>query len=781
MARAHTHSPTKKPKRPTTSANRRVQDETPKRWLTLGRMLRVCLMLALIGAASVAGIFYYYGQDPTLPQIGAIKAGYQPESVTRILDRKGILIGETSAERRTVVPFEKFPKVLVHAVVDAEDAEFFNHRGLDYIGMLRAFLVNLRAQRFVQGGSTITQQVVKTFFLTPERTLKRKLQEVILARRLENELTKEDILFLYLNQIYFGHGRYGVQEASRFFFQKDVSELSIGEAALLAGLPQAPNRLSPLRHPERAKKRQSYVLKEMVKRGHLDETTAQKLIDAPLAIAKDRQTYYNVCAEVNEIVRDYLFKAFGEAKMKTLGLTVRTTIDAALQKAAREAVQAGLRAIDQRNRFGEPVTVLKPKDHARKIAALKQRQTHFKEGHVYEAIVLRTDDSEQMLHVTLGGEETAIEFDHPRYMDAKRKLSKRFPSGSVIRLVYSGGQFQFLGGPEAALVALDPVTGDVLAMVGGYQMQPGQFNRALRALRQPGSSFKPFVYGAAIETGRYTPATIVDDSPVVFKDWEPKNFDGIHRGPIRLREGLTHSINTVSAKIVSDIGVNAVRNFAERLGIRSPLGQDLSLALGSSVVTVGEMARAYAAIANGGNRIDPRYVLEVSNEPIAGSAPEPVISPETAFLLTSLMQSVIDEGTGQKARSLGHLIAGKTGTTNDQLDAWFIGFTPTLVTAVWVGFDLPRSLGRKETGAHAALPIWLTFMQHALKGKPRLPFKQPAGIVVERIDPQTGLLAPESSTTAIEEFFASGTEPKETAPSGDDVDPNLILLNPVEP
>jgi len=738
------------------------------------------LTAGLLGVGALAGLFYYYGRDPKLPAIENVR-DYRPNTVTRIFDREDRLIGEVSVERRTTVPYSRIPKLLVRAVLAAEDADFFKHRGLDYTGMLRAFFANLRAGKFVQGGSTITQQVVKTFFLSPARTVRRKMQEVILARRLESELTKEEILYLYLNQIYLGHGRYGVQEASRFYFGRDVDKLELSQIALLAGLPQSPERLSPFKHPERAKRRQMYVLKQMQQQKVITAAQARRAIEAPIKVVRNRRPYYNVAPEVTDIVRGELVQAFGEQKLATLGVEVHTSVDAKLQELARDAVQWGLRAIDARQGFRKPIRHLKGKRLKRTLARLEKRHRggSFTAGKRYQAVVTRVDDKEGELTIDLGVRKAQVVLEQSgRYNPQGHAPSKRFREGDLIWVTPEGEQFRFDGGPEAAMVVMEPRSGEVLALVGGYDFVPGSFDRAVAARRQPGSAFKPFVYAAALDSGKYTPATIVDDAPVVIGGWEPKNFEGTYRGPVRLRLGLAHSINTVAARLIDAVGVEPVRKLAASMGIGTPLGEDLSLALGTSEVRPIDLATAYCAIDNGGMRVEPRYITRIGKEPTRPPEPREALRPEVAFVLTSMMQSVVQEGTATRARQLRRPVAGKTGTTNGQRDAWFAGFTPQLVAVVWVGFDEPRSLGRHETGGRAALPIWVRFMNAALKGKPKLPFKQPAHVVVQRIDPATGLLAPEGTTDVLEEYFVEGTEPKETAPSPDQVNPDTILMNP---
>ncbi|MFH1132606.1 MAG: transglycosylase domain-containing protein, partial [Pseudomonadota bacterium] len=454
-------------------------------------------VLSLVGAGVLAGVFFYVDADRELPRMSSIHE-YKPKAVTRIYDRNGIVIGEISAERRTVVPFARIPEILVKAVVAAEDADFYTHRGLDYMGMLRAFFANLRAGRFVQGGSTITQQVVKTFFLSPDRKIKRKMQEVILARRLESELPKNEILGLYLNQIYFGHGRYGVQEASQYFFGKDVERLDIAEAAMLAGLPQSPERLSPLKHPRRAKSRQVYVLEEMTKGGYLDKTTAKEVAEKPIQVVRHVRPYYNAAPEITDLVRYELIEKHGEDKLATMGLSVRASVDVKLQLMAKEALQQGLRALDARHGYRGRVKNLNEKKRDRMLRWLSRKQKETKEGEHYQGIVVEVDDEDESLEVNLGSKKVKALVDDERYNPNKNVPSKRFAPGDLIWVRAGRDAFRFDGGPQGAMVVMDSRNGDVLAMVGGYDFSPGDFNRATRALRQPGSAFKPFVYAAAL-------------------------------------------------------------------------------------------------------------------------------------------------------------------------------------------------------------------------------------------------------------------------------------------
>lgn len=735
----------------------------------------------VVGGLAVGAALLYYGADPRLPRITSLR-DYRPRLVTTVVDRHGALLGELGQERRTVVPLEGMPPLLVQAVVAAEDAAFFQHRGLDYLGMLRALGANLRAGQFVQGGSTITQQVVKTFFLTPERTIRRKIQEVLLSQRLEQQLGKREILALYLNQIYFGHGRYGVQEASRFFFAKEVAQLGLAECALLAGLPQAPQRLSPLRHPERAKRRQAYVLRRMAELGFISPQVAQRIEAESIRVVRRKRPFLGVAPEVMDIVRERLLEAFAADRLDSLGLRVQTTIDGALQTAAREALRWGLQAIDLRHGWGSARRPLSAAQARRWRRRAGREQAQPGPGQEREALVVSVDDDKRRLIVDLGRRRAEVALDDARYDTPGVPPSRRFTPGALLRVrVAEGERFVFDPGPQGAVVALDPRTGEVLALVGGYDQRAGAFDRARAAQRQPGSAFKPFVYAAAIDSGRYTPATLIEDAPAVYGSWTPRNFDDTYLGPVRLRLALAHSLNSVTVRLLDELGVGPVRELARRLGIASTLGNDLSLALGSYGVRPLEIAAAYAAFANGGRRVEPRFISRLGASTIAAGEAQPTLRPEVAYVVQSMMQSVVTEGTATAALALGRPVAGKTGTTNDHKDAWFIGFTPQLLVAVWVGFDNPRPLGRGETGGRAALPIWLRVMREALRGQPKLPFPQPAGVVQQRIDPRSGLLAAPGAVEAIDEVFVQGTEPQQQAPEPEQVDPGTVMMDPPSP
>ncbi len=741
------------------------------------------LGLVVIAAGTLGVAFLVVAYDPDLPRIQRL-GDYDPPRATKIYFADGALLGEIFRERRTVVAMERIPRLLVQAVVAAEDAQFYRHAGLDYAGMLRAFFANLRAGRFAQGGSTITQQVVKTFFLSPERTLRRKMQEVILARRLERALAKDEILHLYLNQIYLGHGRYGFEEAARFYFGHSIEKLSLAEAALLAGLPQAPEALTPLRHPDRAKRRQVYVLEQMEKLGAVDAASARAAREAALPLARTPSlTASPVQApEIVDWVQALLAERYGADRVPYLGARVRTSIDAAMQSQARAALEQGLRALDERQGYRKPLRHLEGKAIAKQLERLRQSR-----GPTVEALVIEVDTKSRTARLDLGTRQATLDLTaEPRFAAGKSGENPPLRSGDVLRVRAAperGKDAVALDmGPQGALVAIEPSTGQVRALVGGYGFHAGGFDRARQARRQPGSAFKPITYAAAIESGRFTAATVLVDSPEVFASWKPRNYDATSfRGPLRLRVALADSVNTIAVKLLGEVGVEATIATARRLGIASPLDRNLSLALGASAVTPLELASAFGTFAAGGRRTEPSFVVEIDGRLEPASAKRSAISAQAAYVMVDLLRSVIEDGTGRAARRVARPAAGKTGTSDDHKDAWFVGFTPDLCAAVWIGFDEPRPLGKGEAGGRAAVPIWTDFMLGAHAGRPARAFRQPAGIVSVRIDPATGLRAPPEMAEAIDEIFVSGTEPVEVAPSAGEIDAETFLLEQMKP
>jgi penicillin-binding protein 1A len=748
------------------------------------------LALSAIFAATIALLFWIWGSDSKLPTIAKL-SDYRPAQVSRVLASDGSVIGEIYTQRRSFVPYERIPKSLIHALVSAEDADFFEHEGIDYLGMVRALFVNLKEGETVQGASTITQQVVKNLLLSRERTLKRKVQEIILSRRLESSLSKDEILTLYANEIYFGHGRYGVQEAARFYFGKDVDKLDVGEVAMLAGLPQGPEILSP-KKPEnrnRAKRRQMYVLEQMVANGYLEPKVAQKFMKEPIRIISEPYPKLGLAPEWVDVARAALVEKYGTEEVDRAGVTVVATLDLEVQMAAQAALRAGLRAYDKRQKYGMPVVRLKKEKVAGELATLKKRLPRGGPvgGDEYRAVVLETHDEDGgELAVDLGGWTASVLLGgrgDERFNPDGKKASDRFAAGDVVRVMMPRDAappprkarnehvVQLAGGPEGAVVVIEPRTRRVLAVVGGYAFSPGDFNRATMARRQAGSTFKPFVYAAAIDGGEMTPATIVNDAPEVYDLWKPENYEkGEFEGPVRIRHALAKSINTVAIRVTNDIGPERVAKMARDMGVVSPLPTTLSIALGSGEVTPLELTNAFATFAAGGKTAPPQVLRKIGDQAVDPVALTQAIRPEVAFVVTDMMRSVVTEGTAAAAsKALKMDVVGKTGTSNSARDAWFVGMTGELVVGVWIGFDdFKRPLGRGEAGGKTALPVFIDVMKKV--GGKGGGFGRPSGVVDAVIDRKTGLLAPDGAPekTTLREVFLAGTAPTEVAPAAGD-------------
>ncbi len=754
------------------------------RWLK--RIALLVVGTVVLGGVALAGLFLFYARD--LPSLQAIRE-FQPKQMMRVLDRNGQVIGELGEERRTLVPLAEIPKHMVQAVVAAEDATFFENPGLDIKGVVKAFVENVIQRKRAPGRSTITQQVVKLLLLSPERTVARKIKELALAYRLTNSLSKNEIMETYLNQIYYGHGRYGCEEAAQYFFGKSVRKVDTGEAALLAGIPQLPERLSPIKHPEAAKTRQRYVLGRMAELGFLPQAKAEQLAKSPIKIVRT-ETSVAEAPEVTSLASHAAYDHLGADAYATQGGNVDTTIDLKLQQFARQALEKGLEALDARQGYTKPLRRLKGKaldafvdqtgkrlgkdDAARRKALLT--------GRILEAVVARVDKATAtnppLLQLNAGGVPMVVDLSREdRYAKGKPALSERFAAGDVVRVKAIGAPgpnsddaipAQLELGPQAAMVVLDVATGELRALVGGYGYRASQFDRSQQARRQPGSAFKPFVFATAIASRRFTAASVMNDAPEVYDLWKPKNYEKENfRGPVRLREALAHSINTVAIRLLSEVGVPALKDVTTRMGITSAITDEmgLSLALGSLTVTPFELAQAYLPLFNGGMRVVPRVVVRVAGEDTPPPLePTRALDSETAFVVLSMMKSVVTEGTGRAATSLGRPVSGKTGTSNGQRDAWFVGGTPDLLAAVWVGFDDMQMLGRGETGGGAALPMWVDFMTKASAGQPVRDFPQPPSIEVQTIDRKTGLLAAPGGE-GIEEVFIHGTAPVDSAPA----------------
>ena len=764
----------------------------PRRTAGFGRTVRnflLFLVVVVVLAAGAAASLIYWDVTTSLPPLDKL-AQYRPPVATQLLADDGTVIGEFYFEKRYLVPIERIPERVRNAFLAAEDDGFYRHGGVDPLSIVRAFINNAVAGGKVQGGSTITQQVVKSLLLTPQKSYERKLKEVFLALRLERQLSKNQILYLYLNHIYLGSGAYGVAAAAQEYFGKSVEGLSLGEAALLAGLPQAPSRYSPFTHWPRAKARQRYVLDRMADVHFITREDAAAAMREPLALASRKGSYVAAPYYV-EHVRRLLEERYGATAVYALGLRVHTGLNLRMQAAAEAALRDALTELSVREHYGGTLRHLSAADAESFLRTQRQAigERPLERGGTYEAVVTGTSGFAKARDGTKRPPSVRVQVGRFRgallpSATQKTAPAETFHTGDVIRVrladaqLGTGGaaidayQFALDQEPpvEGAFVALEPSTGTVRALVGGYDFDSSQFNRAVQGARQPGSAFKPLVYAAALDR-QFTPATIIVDEPISFQDhnaiWMPHNYEEKYFGPTRLREALAFSRNVVTVKVATRIGIKYLVKYIHALGIHSPLAPNLSLALGSSEVTLLNLAAAYGVFANQGLRVEPRFITQITDSQgnvIDENMPktEQVISPETAYLITSMLQSVIDHGTGRRAKDLGRPAAGKTGTTNDMNDAWFIGYTPQLLAGVWVGFDEKRTLGKGETGGHIAAPIWERFMERALEGEPILDFPVPAGISFVWIDPHTGQRIP-PGTGGLLECFRRGTEPSVVA------------------
>ena len=756
------------------------------------------LAIFFVICSAAAGVALYYSISKDLPKIASL-SDYHPSIITSVYSDDNRKIAEFFKERRIVMPLSQMPSMLVDAFVAAEDSRFYKHQGIDFISIIRAFFKNLEAGHIVQGGSTITQQVTKSFLLTPERSYKRKLKEAILAYRIDKKISKEDVLYLYLNQIYLGHGAYGVQAASENYFGKSVNDLNLAECSMLAGLPQAPSKYSPFRHPERAKQRQIYVLNRMVEEGYIDNIQATEAINTQLDIKPRRNLYIEEIPFYTEHVRRHIDNKYGTDALYTQGLQVYTAVNIEMQKIARREIQKGLFELDKRSGFRGPLQKITPQEIESFSQTLQAElaKNPLKAGDVTKAVVIAVNDAKKKVTVRMGISQGVIAFKSMRwarkpdlelaYYEAKlRKPSEALAVGDVIlvRVKKENGEdkdtwdvdLEQIPVAQSALMSIEAETGLVKAMVGGRDFKQTQFNRAIQSRRQPGSAFKPIIYAAALDKQFddpekiYTPATVIVDSAIVFKDeerdftWKPKNYKETFFGPTLFRKALTKSRNLVTIKILQDIGVDYAIDYAAKMGIASKLSRDLSIALGSSGISLLELLRAYSVFANQGYLVEPVFVLKVTDRHgnvLEEMAPErkKVIEKSTAYIMTSLLEGVVKHGTGRRVRALKRPVAGKTGTTNNLFDAWFVGYTPQFITGVWVGLDEEAPLGKGETGSRAASPIWLGFMQGVLENEPVKVFQAPEGIVFAKIDANTGLLPVAESKDVIFECFKEGTVP----------------------
>lgn len=754
----------------------------------MSRSFKIFLVFLIISFVALGGVVWHF--DASLPKVIGPQQ-YRPMVVSNVFSAGGEKIGEFFELRREPVSSDKIPRVVVQAFVAAEDAQFFSHKGIDLKGIARAAIKNFLAGRVTQGGSTITQQVARNLLLTPERKLSRKIKEIILAMRIEGELSKKEILYLYLNEIYLGHGAYGVQSAAQNYFGKNVWELNLAEAAMLAGLPQAPSRYSPLLNPRLAKERQIYVLGRMLDNGYISKIQAIEARDEILNFLQKSDFNLRYAPYFVEHLRQYLTEKYGFDRIYREGFQIHTTLNLEFQKAANVAIEKGLRELDKRQGYRGPLRNLSAKE-AKTILQKQAKTEILEEGEIYEGVVIEVDDVKKRVSVRIGDLKGEIPFAEMRWArkpDADlyylqgliKKPSEALSKNDLVQVRVIGlnkdvWHLSLEQEPlvQGALFSFDVQSGAVRALVGGLDFSKSEFNRVIQGQRQAGSTFKPVIYGAALEKG-YTPATVIVDSPIVYKEvekeieekWKPRNFGEKFHGDTILANALAFSRNIVTIKIAQDIKIDTIVSFARRLGIESTLIEDLSMALGSSSLTLEEMCRAFAIYASEGRRVKPYFitrVLDREGNVIEEYQPpeklEQVVSPQLAFLMTHLLKGVIQFGTGKNAKDLNDLLAGKTGTTNDYADAWFLGYSPDILTGVWVGFDERKKLGEFETGSRAALPIWKEYMAVALPLLSKRDFPIPDGIIFVNIDSKSGKPATANTKFQASIPFIEGTEPK---------------------
>ena len=729
-----------------------------KRWLVY--IASVGLGLAVVGA--LLGAFVLALLWPTLPPLDAL-TDYQPKIPLRVVSADGDLLGEFGEERRAIIRIGEVPDVMKHAILAAEDERFYQHGGVDYLSVLRAALANVTSGT-QQGAGTITMQVARNFFLTREKTVSRKLREVLLAWKIEASLPKDEILELYVNQIFLGQRAYGFAAASQTYFGKPLADVTVGEAAMLAGLPKAPSAYNPITNPRRAKTRQLYVLRRMHELRYIDDDQYGEAQNAPLTPRPPMREPLAVHAEfVAEMARQVIFDAYGDDAY-TRGITVWTTIRRADQEAAYAAIRKGVVDYDQRHGYrGPDAFVNLPEDQSEQDAVLDRVfQDYPDSDNILTAVVLQASPT-QVRAVLANGDQAEVTGVGLKF--AQRALADKAPAnqklrrGAVIRLLREDRKYAITQMPqaEAAFIAVRPDDGAIVSLIGGFDFDRNKFNHVTQALRQPGSAFKPFIYSAALEKG-FTPATIINDAPFFVpaeksggEAWEPKNYDGKFDGPMRLRVALAKSKNLVTVRVLQAIGPQYAQDYITRFGFDPKLHPAyLTMGLGAGSATPMQMATAYSVFANGGYRITPYLIAKITDnrgEPLSEAKPtlarkdaERAIDPRNAFIMTTLLHEVITSGTATRALELKRKdLAGKTGTTNENIDAWFCGFNAAQVGIAWIGYDQPRSLGTNETGSVAALPIWISYMQRALKGVPEQTSEPPTGVVSMRINPETGL------------------------------------------
>ncbi len=804
------------------------------------RVFFAFIIMFVLGAGAVAATYFYL--SPQLPSVEVLR-DVRFQVPLQVYTRDQQLIAEYGSKKRDPVKYEEIPDTMIKAILAAEDDRFFEHPGVDYQGILRAAINLIMTGEKAQGGSTITMQVARNFFLSSEKTYLRKINEIFLSFKIEHKLSKEEILELYLNKIYLGNRAYGIGSAAKIYYGKPLQELSLAQYAMIAGLPKAPSSYNPIADPKRAMIRRDYVLNRMFSLGHISRAEYETARAEPISARLSRQSIDLEAPYIGEMVRSYMYERYGE-EAYTNGFRVFVTIDPKLQLTAQDALRQSLLNYEYRHGFRGPVERIEIGPGSNADDIFKRLDALPVVGDLRPALILQTEQQNAQ-GVLADGNQFELGWDGlswaAPYLDTNNignppaSAAEILTPGDVVYIrQQTPGAWRLAQIPNVsgAIVALNPEDGAILALSGGYDFFYSKFNRVTQAKRQPGSSFKPFIYSSALEKG-FTPASIINDAPVVFDDpgletsWRPENYSGRIYGPTRLREALTRSRNLVSIRLLQSIGIPYAIRYAQRFGFDPErLPRDLSLSLGSAAVTPMEMATGYAVFANGGFRITPYFIQRIEdidgnivfeadpaiaclecerqaketqptalNDSLAedetrvtgqplnmlldGDVPaepnlaERVITAQNAYLMTSMMQDVVRRGTARRALQLGRKdIAGKTGTTNDQRDAWFAGFNHELVAVSWVGFDDGSPLGNRETGGHAALPMWIEFMRTALADTAEAELEQPEGLITVRIDPRTGLLAPPSQPDAIFEIFRHNHMPQRQAP---DIDESVAI------
>lgn len=750
----------------------------PSRRLLLPALITLTLFMLPAILLGLAVILAY----PTLPSLEAL-TDYRPKIPLRVYSAEGVLLGEFGEERRALVQISEVPDTMKKAILAAEDDRFYQHGGVDYMGVLRAAISNFTSGGAKQGASTITMQVARNFFLSKEKTLKRKFNEVLLAFKIEHNLSKDEILQLYFNQIYLGQRAYGFAAAAQVYFGKTLDQLTIAETAMLAGLPKAPSAYNPVVNPKRAKLRQQYVLRRMHELHFIDDEQYQLALQQPIVAKHGNQEFGVKSDYIAEMVRQAVYDRYLDATY-TQGFQVYTTIRQQDQLAAYQAVRKGVLEYDRRHGYRGPEGFVDLNNGNGEEQLEEALQDVSDSDDLIPAVVLAASPKLVRAYCK-GGEIAEVSGEALRFaqraLGNKVALNQRIIPGSIIRLqkdekgVWQIGQLPQV---EAAFVSGDPRSGAIHALVGGFDFNRSQFNHVTQAWRQPGSSFKPFIYSAALEKG-FTPATLINDAPLMFdaeqtgsEPWQPKNFDGEYDGPMRMRQALTKSKNLVSIRILQSITPQYAQDYITKFGFEADKHPPyLTMALGAGMVTPLQMLGGYSVFANGGFRVAPYFiqriedargnVLSQTTPVVAGEGAEQVIDVRNAFTMVSMMQDVVRRGTATRAMQLGRDdLAGKTGTTSDSMDAWFCGFQPTVVGIAWMGFDQPRSLGDKETGGGASLPIWIAYMEKVLKDVPQAVYSMPENMVVARIN-ESGMRDENGPLT---EYFYQENVPPELAP-----------------